>query len=426
MHRNTTKSEITAFRILLKIYVYSALIAGIITIINMKCYGGMGNMQIKLNRVQLLLLLGIYILPFFCVIPLYHWMQRVNVVVAGNELKLNFDKKKIHYVMLVLLLAELIFLRKTGVGILEQRNTSKFSFIFNFFKIEKFFEMYYVLARNTKKPLYWINVAIFIWYRFSAGGTSILLFVFFVEIYFFMKYKKCWINQIAKKISGFVVLSAIFIGSYLYKFLYPYKFLVRIGIAFQITYSDAVGKLLGRLSYFSNTILAVQNHAKIAQLYQLQGKWDAEIANILKSMIPSFIMHDKSFRPLSNLIWQSESANIADNVGTTWNVFVYFYNLMESSFACFVFVIIIEMVVLFFTIWLLKAFDNENHDANLLLFYFALQVMMGGTLTNLFSYNYLGCIYPIVFFLIFGVIKVRIYFHTRRGMFFIKRDEISR
>ncbi len=324
--------------------------------------------------------------------------------------KYDFIFPRAHVIVLVLLLIKIyanIFLKIGIVGVTPRTNMT---FLFNMITIENFFPIYYVIARKESNKIYWVNVILWIVLNFLDAYTGFLIVVVFVEIHFaYKKYKnfKRFLDLIPKSI---IAIFSIFAGSFIYKFVYPLKFSIRLGVPYSsinFPFDQAVDKMVSRFSNLTSQIICTINLDKIVDLYRNSGVAFTEIKAMFRQILPSFIMQNKDFRALPNLEVQSVYANIEKGTGSDLGILVYWRTLSHCDFAEFLLYLVLFIFCFLIITSIFQAFNNEDNDLSIIYFIFLLRVSYNATLEQAFSSTYLNAVYVIFIMLAFGGIRRR-------------------
>lgn len=396
-------------KIYAKIYIYATLIIGIMTIVNYESYGEAAYLKLQLGRVELMLILILQCISLALVYPIFIKTRRKHLVFKGvPSYKFRVQKTKIHIFVFILLLAQIIFTLRTGNGVVSGTVNSSISFLFNIFKIQNFMPIYYIVAREPKKKNYWINIVLYCIYQTICGWTGFILLVAFYELYLFVKYSK---NEkyfrFVYKWSGVAAIGAFSVGAYIYKYAYAIKNTIRYGYDhLPLSYFEGLEKLVSRLTNFPVSVLAVQNHAEITQLYQNQGVWNWEVLSIFRSLVPGFIMPNKTYRTFSNIVLQSLYSNITNTTSTGYCCWIYWANILEANFFCFILFVFVTVFLFIVSKKLIYAFDDGSGDVDILYFVLLFSLINGGSVESLFAYGYIGLVYLIPIMILLGLIKV--------------------
>lgn len=402
-----------AEKLYLLIYIEALLIIGIQTIVNYQSYGEAKMLDLSLSRQTLIILLFVSVVMLVFAYIFYKRTNKKGIVFAHFP-KYEFNGSKIHQLIFIFLIIKFIG-TFFNVGVIDATGsnavTTKFSFIFSLITIEQFFPIYYVIARNENKKLYWINVVLFAVLRTVQGWSGFILQIILFEFYFWEKKNSNRLKNKKVMIVGVLaIFFAIFGGALLYKWIYPLKNYVRYNGTvsmkyFYLPYGDALNKLVERLTTFPMLTVVVQNLKQIGELYAVQNVSFSEFKSFFRPIIPSFIFRNKSFRSINNIAVQSLNVRISSNTSSELGLVGYMLALAESDLIEFIIYILLLVVLYIFVTSLLKAFDNADNDIRIVYFLFVLKVFTTGSLEACFSNGYIGALYIIIILRLMGGIK---------------------
>lgn len=404
------KNEYYVLKIYTKMHVFATLIIGAMTIINYESYGEAAYLNLKLERVELMIILALQCLTMCFAYPFFLYTKKKKIVIKGiPSYKFEIQKSKIDVFVMIILIAQILFTLQTGNGVVNGTVNSNLSFLFNIFKIQNFMPLYYMVARDTKKATYWINIVLYCIYQFCCGWSSFIMIIAFYELFLFAKYgKKDRLLNIIYKFNSIATIAAFGIGGYIYKYAYSIKNSIRYGFEFPpLDYMEGLEKLVSRLTNFPISVLGVQNHAAIAELYQKQGVWNWEVLSIFRSLIPGFLMPNKTYRSFSNLVLQSLYPNLSSNTSSGYCCWIYWANILEANFFCFILFIIVTVVLLIISKKIIYAFDDGSGKVDILYFLLIFNFFNGASVESLFAYNYIGLIYILPIMIFLGFIRVK-------------------
>lgn len=405
--------EYNILKIYCKLNIYAAITIGTIEIVNYVSMGEVKGLNLQLGRFELFLLLIIQIVMLGLSYPAFlKTKDRTLKIHRGSSYRLEINYKAMHRFMLLLLLANILFTASTGNATLGREVTSKVSFIFNIIQVRPLFLIYYVCVRQTKKTVYWINIVLYMVFRFMCGWSGHILTIVFLEAFLRIKYHKIQVNlRWLLKMNGILVVSAFFVGSWMYCFVYPFKNSIRYGYSIgsipPLSFSAGVEALLSRFTNYPVTVAAVQNHNLIASLYQEQGKLLWEVESIFSPLLPRFIMPNKEFRGLNNIVKWTVFPGMDRTTGSGYNVLVYWANIFECSMGCFLVAIITLIVLFMISKKIIYLFDNGSKDVEILYFMLLYTVFSGSNLSSIFGYGYIPLLYTIPIMVILGIVKVK-------------------
>lgn len=406
-------NEYNILKIYYKFNIYAAIVIGTMEIVNYTSMGEVKGLILQLGRLELFLLLIIQIATLGLVYPAFLWTKDKQIGFhKGFQYKLEINYKAMHNFMLFLLIANILFTSATGNATLGREITSKFSFIFNIIQISPIFLIYYVCVRETNKPIYWINILLYMVFRFMCGWSGHILTIIFLEAFFRIKYQKIRINlSCPLRFNGILVVAAFFMGSWIYCFVFPFKNSIRYGYSIgsfsPLNFSLGVAELLSRFTNYPVTVAAVQNHNLIASLYQEQGRPLWEVESIFSPLLPRFLMPNKEFRTLSNIAKWSVHPNMERGTGSGYNFLVYMANIFECNIVCFLLAVVAFVVLFIISKKIIYLFDNGNKNVEILYFMLLYSVFSGSNLSTMFGYGFIPLVYTIPVMVILGIVKVR-------------------
>ncbi len=406
------KNEYYVMKIYLKMCIMASLFLGIQTIIKHTYYGEAAALTVKLDTIDLMVILLLHVLPLL----LSFWMFRVvnRLHVTGypfRHIRFQYDYNRMHLFIMFVTVLQIVYTLKTGHGrVLSviSVNGGKSSIILNLLNVGLFFPIYFVTCKDRKK-LYWVNTILFSIYEILCGWSGFILELSILELYLFIKYNKKSKKFVSFFKYDFSILAGMFLGGgFLYQFMYPLKEFIRNGYLNSIKYTEALTRLISRMTGFPLSAAAVQNHEKISELFSNQCRWYYETASIFRSMLPRAVMPYKEFRTLNNIVVQSIYPDLPNTTGSNYGLLIYLFNLMESSLAGFLSWFAVSIVFFAISVWIIRAFDSGDGETDILMFMLLFRILDGGSLESNFGYGYIGMIYFLVIMIILGIIKVNI------------------
>ena len=322
----------------------------------------------------------------------------------------RFNTKRIHKFIFLVLLIKIYGSLILKVGVVNATVNSSISFVFSMLKIEEFFPIYYVIARDKKRKLYWINIVLYSLLNLVQGWTGFILTIGFIELYFAIKANK--INEKWKTFMPLGVPMILLFGAGIYKFAYPFKWVIRYGGKFsyyRVTFFQSLNKLVERLSNFPLQIIACQNEDTIIDYYRASEKILPEIQCMLRPLVPSFLMPDKDIRPINNLIIKSIYSKLNNKTGSGFGIVMYCKILSKANIMDFFVYIFLLILIFVFISSILKGFDNEENDISIIYYMLLTKLCMSASLEQVFSFGYFGALYMLAIMIFFRVIEVKIY-----------------
>ncbi len=398
-------------KIYMKIMLYSTFIIGAMTIINYEMYGEDVWLNLCLSRVDILLILCVQSFFIMIVFPVFKKTKDVHLALC-NRKRLRFKlNNRVHWFVLVLLILETFFTIKTFNGIVGQTSTAQGSLISNIFnalKITAFMPIYYIAMRDGRRKIYWVNIVVWIIYELICGWTGVILEVAFIEFYLRVRENpNSYLTVLSYKLSGIFAIGVTLIGGFIYKYAWVLKNTIRKGSSVdKISYFAGLSKLVSRFTSFPLSVVAVQNHDEIVELYKLQGFRFADVIAILRPLLPRSIMPVKNFRTLNNIVIQSMYHDIKNTTSSDYGLVFMMHNLLSASFLDFIIYTIVALVCIIISKKIIYAFDDGTGKVDILYFFLVFWVLTGCSLESIFGYGYFGLIYLIPVMIILGLVKV--------------------
>lgn len=397
----------------IKLNIYAGMIIGIMEIVSYSSLGEFVGMNLHLGRMDLVILLFLQVATIALTYPVFIWTKEKRVRLRrGFDFRFEIQPVRMHCFMFLLLCVNILFSLESGNGVLGRTVTSGFSFLFNIIQVAPLFPIYYVCARNEKKPVYWLNVILFSIFRFMCGWSGHILMIAFLELFLRIKHGRQ--NLLVKtmlRFNGILVVSLFMVGSWLYCLVFPFKFAIRYGAPFSsvapLAFSEGIAALLSRLTNFPATVAAAQNHAVMAELYQKQGKLFWEVASVLSPLLPRFLMPNKEYRGLSNIVKWAVYPDLSRDTGTGYNAFVYWVNILEIDLTCFVVAAMVFALLFVLSKNIIFAFDDGSRDVEIIYFTFLVELFSTANLSSVFGYGCLPLVYSIPVMTALGIIKIK-------------------
>ena len=268
----------------------------------------------------------------------------------------------------------------------------------NLINIELFFPIYYLVFRKDINKRFTFVVIIYCLLKVIQGWTGFILSLFFMELFYRCTNKKLSIYFI-------LLLPLIFlIGGFLYKYMYPLKTYIRLHEFKNISYGEALIKLVSRISAFSNSCCAYENQNQMLKLNRMYSRDYAELLYFFNPIVPGGL-YDKSFKPFNMLLLKAAISNTAGfsnfDLGAT-----YYHLLFKSSIFQYLYYFII-LIVNAFIMWIYYAILIPIKKSNYVQFafstYFIAILLVGGGL-NMQS-TWITSVISVLFLKLTGAIR---------------------
>lgn len=365
--------------------------------------GDLDGFPLRLSSFIVITMLILIIIGYIVLILFYRKYKDKKIFLFKNyRLKVNSDKLLI--LMFFTIIAQFIFFLKTGVGKVGGDATSPVSFVFAMFNVNSIFGLFYFLCRKSKKKwLYVLNIILFSVLQLLKGWSSFMLLIFFFEIYFYFRR-----NPIKSIVNYTRLLTlpviAILIGGKIYQYVHAYKNLVRFNSEIENTYFDGVTLLLSRLSFFPVSVGAFQNSERVEKLYNFNFVLLRDIQSLFRPLTPGFLMPDKDFRIIGNLVIQSYHPEVSSFTSSNFGLFNYLHILFTVSIFDFIAYILTAGVLIILVKSLFDSLESYRGELNFLFFILLLNVYEVSTLEMVFGYGILPIVFFIPIFLVFKIV----------------------
>lgn len=365
-----------------------------------KGHGEFASVYIIISNIDIVLLyLAQSVLYFIGVLYIEKTENTKYYFIKKNMFEV--DSRKLDVLVFVLILINTGYYYFTGIGKAGSLITTRFSFIFNFISVDPFFMIYYVIGRDKNKKLYVFNVLIYLLLSLTKGWTGQIFFVLSFELYLFFRKPR-------NVLFGFFMPLCYILGGITYAYLYPIKMYFRIGVWEALNFSEAFEKVIERFSVLPASIVGIQNSDIINFQYHFYQYSHTELYAVLRPSIPSFLMPDKSFRSINNLLMYSVYPGIESTTSSNMGLMSYIYNLVGiSKFDALIYAIIIVLIIYIYRLLFTKFWTRNNSGGlNILLFFTILSYIDNGSIETSF-YGFLGIVYFIILLIFLKIITIK-------------------
>ncbi|TQP52316.1 oligosaccharide repeat unit polymerase, partial [Vibrio cholerae] len=318
--------------------------------------------------------------------------------------RLRLIETRVHGILFIILVAQVVFVLTTGVGRLLSNASSPYSPIFFLLEPSVFVILYYLSYRKCAKKIFIVNIILLFVWKISQGWTGIFLILGLCELcYLSTKIKR---RKVKVLVVIFAPILVFCLGGAAYTVLYPLKNKIRGIDHGEITYSQGISKLASRLSNLPVALAADNEMEKLSKLFVSDNVVLKEIYAIGRPILPSFLMKDKSFRTLSNNIVEIYYPGITNSTGSNMGLYMYSKVLWISDviqfFYCF---LIIFFITACYKI-LCDMLEQSPSQLNFMFSLFVIQIVDVSALEMIVGYNFLKFAIFLCFMFIFGCIKL--------------------
>jgi hypothetical protein len=324
-------------------------------------------------------------------------------LILSKNYQFFFNREKLEVFFFIYIIGNILFYFATGIGKAGsawQRNPS--SVLFNIFNIDLLIYIYYLGFREKINRNFLLIVSLYFIFQLIKGWTGFILNIFVIEL-FYRSHKKRFFKYVL------LIPFVFFLGSLFYQFIYPLKYFIRLGYFKPISYLEASIKLFERLSFFSHSLVGIQNIEKIKELYNGYNYHHTEIIGFFKPSIPSFIFKNKDFYGFGTLLMKSVYPAV-ENTSANMGFFAYFYNLINIDFIDLLLYFCFFLILTFLYKFVLDFSDfyepGKPYYVSFLIFLYFKNFFAISSLEHL-SYGWFSIIWTYAFFILVKVISIK-------------------
>ncbi|MDM2827709.1 oligosaccharide repeat unit polymerase [Citrobacter sp. Cpo089] len=390
----------------LTLYIISALISMFQTLTQNNYPGELEEFTRSISSFEVVSISFFNIMSFVACYFIFSMLSSFRVKINKN-LGVVFVKERINKLLLILLVAQILFLLITSVGKVttnvNEISASPYSPLFAFLKPEPFIYLFFLTFRMEKdfsyrkNLLFTINILLFITFKILQGWTSFLLIMFFLEAYARFQRNK-------SKFVFLLPLFIIFFGGWIYQYAYVIKNEIRGSTVAPISYFQGVEQLTSRLSMNPVSLGAYQNYDSIIKLYQKENITFKESASLLRPIIPGGLI-DKDYRILNNNVIASFYPDLNQYTSSDFGIVMYYYILFNSSFPDFILLIFITITLLIIAKMYFDSMSSYSGQYDILLFFILFYTIYTVSIENVYGQGFFPYIFSTVFFYFSGGIK---------------------
>lgn len=374
--------------------------ASFVSLLNSNYFPGeLSPFSINLFNIEITYWYVINVISLIFILLIYKYFSTFRF---AFKYKVNVKYSKMNILMLIMLMVNLLFVIKTGVGVVGSSATSSLTPIILLFKPDTFFYAYFLLLRPEVKKfkmIFIINIVLFSVLKLSQGWSGFVFAFFFLELFYRFNNRSSLKNMHYIIIAPLVIL---LLGGALYSKVYVIKNEIRNTPVEEISVSDGVEHLANRLSYLPIAIGTIQNQSKILSLYKSDSQDLKEFKAIFRPLVPSFLFTNKDFRTLNNVVMQSYYPTISKGTSSNFGLPLYAYILycispMESFFYFGIVIIFIYFTKVFFDF-----VSTKPGQLDFLILMALFNLISIGSLEVVFSYGFFSNLTFLVIAIFFG------------------------
>lgn len=397
----------TAEKVYASLHITSMVLVAIYMISTKQYAGELSQFQNYNTPIEIAILLGYSIFGFIAAYLFYIVTRNRKIYLSITPLQVN--TLRLVGVFFCLVILQLIFLLVTDVGRVGSQATSPYSPIFALLNADVLFGFFYFLTRKStrvKKLYFWLALATYLVFKLLQGWSGAILVVFFFELYFYFKSQKIkpWRSVV---IVLFLPLLLILSGGKLYHYVFPYKFEIRgMGIS-EINYSESVVQLTNRLTFFPIAVGAYEKNREI-KLNAFQDDTPfREIKGFFRPFAPRFVMENKEFRSINNLVIQAFYPDVTATTSSDIGLVMYSITLFSSNIAEGLLWVLFTIILLVINKVIIDSFEQYRGQLNFIYFLLIMKFYYTASPEMVFSYGSIGLILLLPLLFAAGAIKVK-------------------
>ncbi|WP_154650484.1 oligosaccharide repeat unit polymerase [Geotalea daltonii] len=396
-----------AEKIYLSLYITSLMLVGIFMMTTTNYSGELSSFEYLVSSSELTIILGYSVLGFIAAYFFYIITKDKRIAFSFSPFRVNI--LRLNIVFGGLLIAQLFFLVLTGVGRIGSQATNPFSPLFALLNIDGLFTIFYMLVRKSpcgNRTLFWFTVTIYVIYKLLQGWSGVFLTIFFMELYFYFQSHtfKFW-NRIFMVI--LLPLFILLIGGKIYHYVFPYKLEVRgMGMS-QVSYSESVVNLTNRLTFFPVAVGAYEKDLEIQHLAFQDGTFLREIKGFFRPFTPRFLMDDKDFRSINNLVMQSFFPSIEGSTSSDIGLIMYVYTLFKLNVGETIVWLVFTFMLLLFNKAIIDAFEQYKGQLNFIYFLLIMKLYYTASPEMVFGYGSISILFLLPLLFATGSIKFK-------------------
>lgn len=394
-------------KIYVSLCITSLTLVAIYMIFTKQYAGELSQFQNYNKPIETALLLIYSIFGFIVAYLFYAVTRNRKIYLSTTPLRVNTHR--LTSIFFCLVLSQLIFLLVTDVGRVGSQATNLYSPIFALLNVDVFFGFFYFLTRKSarvKKLYFGLVLFTYLVFKLLQGWSGVILVVFFFELYFYFKSRKIrpWCSVV---IVVFLPLFLILSGGKLYHYIFPYKFEIRgMGIS-KINYSESVVHLTNRLTFFPIAVGAYEKNREIKLNILQDDASFREIKGFFRPFAPRFLMKNKEFRSINNLVIQAFYPDVTTTTSSDIGLIMYLITLFSSNMAEGLLWVLFTLVLLVINKIIIDSFEQYRGQLNFLYFLLIMKLYYSASPEMVFSYGSIGLLLLLPLLFVTGTVKIK-------------------
>lgn len=401
-----------AEKTILFLYFWPILISAISMLDSGYYTGELEGFLVNISKIELVGIISLQLIGFFFLYNIYKISKTQRFCIEGYKLKINARRFLVFFV--VICLANIVFVVRTGVGVVNSEAKSSVSFLFAIINPDYLFPLYYVFGKEyyikKKQALYklyfYAGVVIYSILEFAQGWTGFLLVVSFMELFFYFRVRNK--SNIQRAIVPIILpVFLILLGGKAYQYLYQYKNEVRGNQISSLSYCEGVAKLISRMTNLPLAVGSLGKIDEIKSLYVSDPIKYKELRAFFRPILPSIITGTKDYRPINNHAVQVFYPELKNNTSAglglvSYSLVLLNVDLLEWS----VWLLASILLSLFFKI-IFSLVERYPGQLDILFFLLLIRYYNAASLEITFGYGFVGLLYNILIMICFRVIVIK-------------------
>ena len=403
---------VIAEKTILFLYFWSILISSISMLVSGYYTGELEGFFVNISKIELVGLISLQLIGFFFLYNIYKISKTQRFCIRGYKLKINTRRFFVFFV--VICLVNIVFVVRTGVGVVNSEAKSSVSFLFAIINPDYLFPLYYVIGKEyyirkkqaSCKLFFYAGVIIYSILEFSQGWTGFLLVVSFIELFFYFRFRN---KSIIQRFIVPIILPVflILLGGKAYQYLYQYKNEVRGNEISSLSYREGVTKLISRMTNLPLAVGSLEKIDEIKNLYVSDPIKYKELRGFFRPILPSIITGTKEYRPINNHAVQAFYPELKNNTSSDLGLVSYSLVLLNADILEWsVWLLASILLILFFKI-IFSLVERYPGQLDVLFFLLLTRYYNSASLETTFGYGFVGLLYIILVMICFRVIVIK-------------------
>lgn len=318
------------------------------------------NKELFFNFIQIVLFYFVFYFIF------KNYLSKID-----HNIRIKITSNFIDYLMLVIILFNYLIYFLFDVGKAGTTNSS-IGFLIKIFPLSHLTYFYYGIIRKKITKFNILILVSSIILSILKGWSGVVVYIFLLEIF----HRKEFINL--KNAIFYLVLFPIVIK--LYQYLNIFKFYIRSGSIFSISYIETLEQVINRLSLFSNFSYIKEIRTEFVRIIGAENMF-IYIYEFIFSIIPNRFIGIYNYRPLDNIFTINFISSKLESSGFALSL-PGLYTLTSSiNWSNIIFFTLFLFVI--FNFWFLISRFYWTYDIKNLLFLYLFSFIYSGNLRGL-------------------------------------------